>query len=173
MSKGRGIYEIPTFCPKCNTKLETNNVRIEAVVMDNDEPMVRMLCSECGFTKAISKSDNSKNRHSEHANWAKNVKGEHPSCWICGSRNDLEAHHIIPVSHSRRFSLWKSNGITLCKNCHLLVHKREEEVKNERIAKLLADNLEVRYCSSCGYEYDFKKTFGMEECERCGCRFIW
>lgn len=40
-------------------------------------------------------------------------------CWLCGNRNYLTKHHIIP----KRFNPQCNMKIPLCKECHILLHK--------------------------------------------------
>ena len=40
-------------------------------------------------------------------------------CRECGSKESLEAHHIIPLSESKITSSLLMNGVTLCKRCHI------------------------------------------------------
>ena len=49
------------------------------------------------------------------------LKRDNYTCQICGSRENLEAHHIIPKSKGGT-NLVK-NGITLCEDCHKAVHE--------------------------------------------------
>ena len=48
---------------------------------------------------------------------------DHDFCKYCGSRDDLEVHHIVPVHIEPDLELVESNLITLCmtwgKECHL------------------------------------------------------
>jgi len=45
------------------------------------------------------------------------------TCQICGVRGTyLHAHHIKGFTHFPRFRYLMSNGITLCKKCHMEVH---------------------------------------------------
>lgn len=50
-----------------------------------------------------------------------------PTCFICGSKRKLEAHHIIPFHVAPHLELEPENIMTLCENkkyginCHLLI----------------------------------------------------
>lgn len=55
--------------------------------------------------------------------WAKEVKrlnGE--KCAFCGSKENLEAHHIIMRVENPELSTDLENGITLCHKCHYTAH---------------------------------------------------
>lgn len=62
-------------------------------------------------------------------NWAKRVKHrDNYVCKICGSSENIEAHHLIPVKTLQNHDLVRlisddNNGITLCKSCHDLIHE--------------------------------------------------
>jgi 5-methylcytosine-specific restriction endonuclease McrA len=60
------------------------------------------------------------------AMWSRAVKTRDGfKCAHCGSRNNLESHHIF----SRRHAMTKyniDNGITLCKYCHKNIEKNYE-----------------------------------------------
>lgn len=66
---------------------------------------------------------------SEYKQWRKSVfERDSFTCQICGQTGGiLNAHHIKPFSiyHELRFVV--DNGITLCKKCHVELHKRDRE----------------------------------------------
>lgn len=45
----------------------------------------------------------------------------------CGSIEQLEANHILPVKYDGTNAL--TNGITLCRSCHVSIYKREMDFK--------------------------------------------
>ncbi len=119
--KYRAEYLMPKQCEACGSE----NLKIVVIY---DKTIARYECLDCGNSRSIAKVSNLKRRTSTPlTHWAVQVIKRHPACTICGSKDRLEAHHIIPVSHSERFKLVASNGITLCKNCHWLVHNKEGE----------------------------------------------
>ena len=65
-------------------------------------------------------------RPSEHSKWAKLVKRRDKACVNCGSSDNLEAHHIKPWKTFPELRFEISNGVTLCKECHKLAHKRNK-----------------------------------------------
>ena len=53
------------------------------------------------------------------ARWAIKIKIRDQSvCQVCGSNEDLEAHHIMRVSKYPHWKYNMDNGITLCSICH-------------------------------------------------------
>lgn len=56
--------------------------------------------------------------------WAAAVKDrDNNSCTLCGSTEDLKAHHVFPVATHPWLANDLSNGITLCGECHKNVHR--------------------------------------------------
>lgn len=52
-------------------------------------------------------------------------------CKICGSKDELQTHHIIFQSeHSGKSKNYKSNLIVICHDCHDLVHKNELDINS-------------------------------------------
>lgn len=47
-------------------------------------------------------------------------------CAICGTRDDLIVHHIIPYDPDNDDTVLKNNLITLCKSCHEKIHKKSK-----------------------------------------------
>lgn len=111
----------PTRCEKCGSEDITIRVIWE-------KGIVRALCNECLWSKSLPKEENlSRRNNTTQAHWAQRIKSFHPSCAVCGSNKDLEAHHIIPVANSEKYRYYDSNGVTLCKECHYLAHHKERE----------------------------------------------
>ena len=52
------------------------------------------------------------------------VRAEHllkePCCQVCGTRRDLEVHHVVPLHVAPAMELHPMNLLTLCGHCHLL-----------------------------------------------------
>jgi len=123
MSKAIGHYQMVQACDMCGSE----DLLVKAVISENDSLQVAYLCNECGAWRFLQKAENAAKRTSTSLNhWAANVKSRDGyRCVICGSGEDIEAHHIIPVSNSRKFMYRIPNGITLCKKCHELTHRKE------------------------------------------------
>ena len=69
----------------------------------------------------------------QYRKWRENVLArDNYLCTKCGSKNNLEAHHIEKFSEceNKRYEL--HNGITLCTQCHRKLHKAERENANGR-----------------------------------------
>lgn len=60
--------------------------------------------------------------------WSKTVKNrDNHECQICGSKENIQAHHILHKMKYPELSLNINNGITLCeKPCHYEVHGKQE-----------------------------------------------
>lgn len=46
----------------------------------------------------------------------------HNKCALCGSSENLQAHHIVPIAVLPELRLENSNIILLCGHCHELCH---------------------------------------------------
>ena len=64
------------------------------------------------------------------ANFVKDRDGR--KCTKCGTQRRLHAHHIKPKSLFPNLMFEMSNGITLCKQCHMKEHKFMTVKKNTR-----------------------------------------
>lgn len=54
--------------------------------------------------------------------WSKAVRKRDKNCVICGSNEDLVAHHIFEKAILPELCLNLNNGVTLCRKHHLEVH---------------------------------------------------
>lgn len=55
--------------------------------------------------------------------WSKTIKKlDNNMCKLCDSRENLNAHHIMPKALFPELSLDLDNGVTLCNKCHSDVH---------------------------------------------------
>lgn len=60
--------------------------------------------------------------------WATAVKRRDGyRCARCGSPYELEAHHILPLSRGGADEV--ANGVTLCRDCHLEMHRGQSQAK--------------------------------------------
>lgn len=48
-------------------------------------------------------------------------------CKKCGSRKQLHVHHIRTWESSPELRFVETNGITLCKKCHIKTFRKEED----------------------------------------------
>ena len=61
------------------------------------------------------------------------------------NKNYIEIHHLIPKEYSNRFNNSievLSNYVTLCPNCHQLVHKAVDRERKDHLTKLLSERKE-------------------------------
>lgn len=65
------------------------------------------------------------NRQSTRAiNWAKKVRSR-GECEVCGAKENLHAHHIVPWEYSIKGRTDLKNGQCLCEGCHKMMHNAE------------------------------------------------
>ena len=55
------------------------------------------------------------------------------TCQHCGSRDNLNVHHIIPWAADEALRCEVTNGITLCKRCHNKEHRRLNKLIKQQI----------------------------------------
>uniref|UniRef100_A0A6M3L179 Putative HNH endonuclease n=1 Tax=viral metagenome TaxID=1070528 RepID=A0A6M3L179_9ZZZZ len=112
------------------TNLQVKN-RIDALYNDNTYEC-RFYCSDiCKKTCSIFKKSKHKEglsphpiRRSSQNEWAELVKERDDYiCQICGSTKKIVAHHIESLFENPLESADIDIGITLCRKCHLKVHK--------------------------------------------------
>ena len=114
-------YILPQSCEMCGSE----NLYVRVIY---NRGITRYGCLDCNWARSLPKQENLKKRtNTSLSHWSENVKAHHPFCAICGSKEKLEAHHIIPVSHDRSYMYHITNGITLCHKCHYLVHNKASE----------------------------------------------
>lgn len=82
-------------------------------------------CINCGNYQMQQMPHNANARTNTNlSKWSFAVRyRDEEKCTICGSTENLNAHHIVPVSIDRSKMYDVENGICLCKNCHDFVHK--------------------------------------------------
>lgn len=115
-------------CPTCGSLIV-----YETVPFRNGDEHIRAVCTKCSFDKFI--PDYKENKMVREDNrlikWAQIVKKrDNGVCKLCGTSENVEAHHIVPINvckkmpHSKgvEYALNLNNGITLCKECHDLAH---------------------------------------------------
>jgi hypothetical protein len=57
-----------------------------------------------------------------HRKWSKKVKDNKNHCESCGGKENLQAHHIIPIEVAPEKRNNVSNGVALCAECHSNKH---------------------------------------------------
>lgn len=73
------------------------------------------------------------------------LKRDNWHCRVCGSRESLQVHHIVPFIESKELRTKVTNGITLCKKCHDLVNSRETEFADDFRKKAGTDEMENEF----------------------------
>lgn len=78
-------------------------------------------------------------RLTENRKWMDAIKSRDKSCRVCGTKEDLESHHIVPLAvlvgvhgitnldEARECkALWDlKNGMAVCSRCHYKIHGRK------------------------------------------------
>ena len=123
MSKDVGWYQIPKSCTFCGS----SDIVLKNLIMSNSCVSLQVWCNDCQGFRTLPKEENIRKRNNGMLNkWAMRVKErDNNTCVVCGSVENLQAHHIIPVSHTEKYKYTIANGITLCKKCHYLAHYKE------------------------------------------------
>ena len=62
-------------------------------------------------------------KRGEYHAWSRQVKSRDKCCVYCGSKEKLQAHHILSKHKHPEWSLFIDNGITLCHECHWEEHR--------------------------------------------------
>ena len=61
-----------------------------------------------------------------YLNWRKKVlERDNHTCVVCGNKENVQAHHILPAKDYPELRLEVSNGQTRCKTCHKEEHHHE------------------------------------------------
>ena len=70
--------------------------------------------------------------------WKAKIHGKFENkCYFCGKKNEdkypiLDTHHINPVSELPEDWFKIENGLLLCKDCHIKLHKFIKEIEDKR-----------------------------------------
>jgi len=90
-------------------------------------------------------------RRRGYKQWRKSIlKRDMFLCKLCKSKKDLVAHHIVEAQDNPDLRLEISNGITLCKNCHIKIHRNDSHNYIESLQEAIlvenpniGENLEI------------------------------
>ena len=114
-------YSFPGgVCPDCgHSPLEVRLITNEDCTWTN----LKYVCPKCGSSEFLRKSKEEIGRDSNLQSWTHQVKARDGyACFICGETRNLDVHHLIPVVKQPSLQHKITNGITLCRRCHMLVH---------------------------------------------------
>ncbi|MBK9936639.1 MAG: HNH endonuclease [Cytophagaceae bacterium] len=94
------------------------------LISENDQQIKE---SHWNWKGGISDENNLIRSSSEYKKWRLSVFiRDNFICQSCNKKGRvLNAHHIIPFSIDKNLRFELSNGITLCKGCHIELHKTE------------------------------------------------
>ena len=97
-----------------------NNIGEKLQVLEEYGLILRNLKSIQTFKFWVSKHDRNSDRYKQ---WRKAVfVRDKFSCQHCGTKKRLQAHHIKSWMRCEELRYDISNGITLCRSCHLKAH---------------------------------------------------
>ena len=101
-------------------------------LLDINKNTKQFVVARLGNFKVIDLEKVQDNQHDrktiEYKLWKKAVyERDNYTCQHCGSENNLNAHHIKPYKDYHNLRATISNGIILCKICHVEEHKRMRE----------------------------------------------
>ena len=124
-------------CKNCNEwfKPTNNEVRCRVYALNtNDGCENNFYCSdECKNTCSIFKKklyregENPNKERPYQDEWSKMIiERDNYECQICGSKENLVAHHIVPVKINDMLQADIDNGICLCSDCHSKYGHKDE-----------------------------------------------
>jgi 5-methylcytosine-specific restriction endonuclease McrA len=76
-------------------------------------------CPACSKPKRSSWSPN--RDHKLHKRFARAVVKRDKKCQLCGTTENLTAHHTVPLDADNAYST--SAGVTVCRDCHKAVDR--------------------------------------------------
>lgn len=86
-------------------------------------------------------------RDKNDALWSKIIRTKFPKCIMCGSKENLQAHHCIVTKGRSSATRWDlNNGVTLCYKCHIHGIHGEENIDFYRI---YTHKVDTYYSFSC------------------------
>lgn len=152
---------VMTMSNRCETEVFSGSCRgcggtdLYQVVNLNEENggiQVAVCCRECGWRVSLPHLDNLQKRtNSPLRNWSVQVrKRDGMRCVVCGSIENLQAHHIIRASVNRGLALSIGNGVTLCARCHLMAHANPQPAEALQEESRWADGREENVTSGSG-----------------------
>lgn len=67
-----------------------------------------------------------------HSEWSSYILGRDGKCTMCGTRENLHAHHIKPQALFPELRFDYDNGTALCAPCHRVAHKERKLAKKRQ-----------------------------------------
>lgn len=80
--------------------------------------------------------------------WGKQMLERYDKCAICGSKKELEPHHVFETQYHDEFHNSISNGLVLCHDCHHEYHQQNYGNINLKSLLDFKHNHEVQACRS-------------------------
>lgn len=117
----------------CNVHKEKGILEITYSHFKNGEG-----CKQCGYDRTSGENNyawnfdktteerEDKRQTSEYRDWRKKVyENDNYTCQCCGERGGkLNAHHLYNYSSNKELRIEATNGVTVCKECHVEFHSK-------------------------------------------------
>lgn len=95
-------------------------------LLENNHDIYKYKIAHWYENNGVGETAKKRNNH-EYRKWRQKVIERDGCCTSCGSKENLEAHHIKEFSKYPDSRLVLSNGITLCNKCHRNLHKERRK----------------------------------------------
>lgn len=141
--------EIPARNKSWRSEGEKNGKVVACVVCGKEfyrkksiiDKRIALTCSKkcMGIYQRVSVEEKNWRRLYGYKQWRKAVLvRDNNLCKLCGSKKSLCAHHILDAQSYREYRYDISNGITLCKKCHMYIHKNNHHNFIESLKKAIS-----------------------------------
>lgn len=81
----------------------------------------------------------------ELQDWVNKLFIEYDKCIICGTKTNLEPHHVIQVKPHDRFYSSIKNGVVMCKSCHRKYHAEYiNDISPYTLVKFMENNTKTK-----------------------------
>ena len=96
-------------------------------ISENDDEIYKYKIVHWYENNGVGETAKKRNNY-EYRKWRQKVIERDGCCMMCGSVENLQAHHIKEFSKYPKLRLVLQNGITLCEKCHINLHKSNKGV---------------------------------------------
>lgn len=68
------------------------------------------------------------------------LKSKSKKCFVCGSRDNLEPHHLKQVKASKQDYCSENNLVVICNTCHRVYHSKYKKVNPKTFAEFIRES---------------------------------